>query len=140
MFESINIAYQALSILCGTATVLPVAAAARARTHDGFREDAVWHTIQPQKTKMEAVLLRYKNLTRGELRGCGMSFGAVEAGKGLFGVFIAACDKTRPYRVFLRSPAYNHLQLLRVLCPGHLLADVVTLLGTFDIVFGEVDR
>jgi NADH-quinone oxidoreductase subunit D len=67
-------------------------------------------------------------------------YSAVEAGKGEFGVFLTTTVEMQPYRVYLRSPAFNHLQLIGLLCSGHLFADVITIIGTLDLVFGEIDR
>lgn len=64
----------------------------------------------------------------------------VEAGKGIFGITITTNNNSVPYRVGIHSPAYKHLQALGALLSGHQIADIATLLGTLDIVFGEVDR
>jgi NADH-quinone oxidoreductase subunit D len=68
-----------------------------------------------------------------------ISFGGVESGKGYFQITIISSG-IKPYRLYIRSPAYAHLQLLATLATGHALADITTLLGSLDIVFGEVDR
>lgn len=64
----------------------------------------------------------------------------MESPKGEFGVTLLADDTNTPYRCKVRSPAYNHIQFLPKLLKGTLLADLVTLIGTIDIVFGEIDR
>lgn len=70
----------------------------------------------------------------------GTIYRPVESPKGEFGVYIVTDDSNKPYRCKIRSPAYNHLQLLPHLMQGLKLADLVTLIGTIDIVFGEIDR
>jgi NADH:ubiquinone oxidoreductase subunit D len=69
-----------------------------------------------------------------------MCYVGVEAPKGEFGTFIVSDGTNRPYRVRLRAPGFFHLQGLDYMSKGHLIADVVTIIGTQDIVFGEVDR
>lgn len=68
------------------------------------------------------------------------AYAGIEAGKGEFGVFCLFAGSSYPQRVHLRSPAYNHLQLISLLGCGHVFADLVTLIGSLDLVFGEVDR
>ena len=70
----------------------------------------------------------------------GYVYAAVESPKGEFGVSLFADNSPKPYRCKVRSPAYHHLQVLPKISRGHLLADLVTLIGTVDIVFGEIDR
>ena len=65
---------------------------------------------------------------------------SVESPKGEFGVTLLANNTNKPYKCKIRSPAYHHLQVLPILAKGHFLADLVTLIGTVDIVFGEIDR
>jgi NADH:ubiquinone oxidoreductase subunit D len=65
---------------------------------------------------------------------------AVESPKGEFGVTILSDNSEKPYKCKVRSPAFHHLQILQKLAKGHFLADLVTLIGTVDIVFGEIDR
>ena len=65
---------------------------------------------------------------------------AVESPKGEFGVTILSDNSEKPYKCKVRSPAFHHLQILPKLAKGHFLADLVTLIGTVDIVFGEIDR
>jgi NADH:ubiquinone oxidoreductase subunit D len=68
------------------------------------------------------------------------SYSAVESPKGEFGVFLISNNSNKPYRCKIKSPAYTHIQFLNYLCQNIMLADLVTLIGTLDIVFGEVDR
>jgi NADH:ubiquinone oxidoreductase subunit D len=64
----------------------------------------------------------------------------VEAPKGEFGVYLVSNDTSRPYRCRIKAPGFLHLQGLDFMSKGHLLADLVTIIGTQDIVFGEIDR
>jgi NADH-quinone oxidoreductase subunit D len=70
----------------------------------------------------------------------GEVYTAVEHPKGEFGVFIVSDGANKPFRVKLRAPGFAHLQALDEMSRGHMIADVVTIIGTQDIVFGEIDR
>jgi NADH:ubiquinone oxidoreductase subunit D len=70
----------------------------------------------------------------------GWTYQAVESPKGEFGVSLVSDGSNQPYRCKVRSPAYHSMQLYPVVTKGHFLADLVTLIGTIDIVFGEIDR
>lgn len=92
------------------------------------------------KQSMEAVIHHFKLYTEGYTVPAGESYTAVEAPKGEFGVFLISNGTTRPYRCKVKAPGFLHLQGLDFMTQGHLIADVVTAIGTQDIVFGEVDR
>lgn len=92
------------------------------------------------KQSMEAVIHHFKLHTEGYIVPSGESYTAVEAPKGEFGVFIVSNGTSRPYRCKVKAPGFLHLQGLDFMTQGHLIADVVTAIGTQDIVFGEVDR
>jgi len=70
----------------------------------------------------------------------GETYSVVEAPKGEFGVYLVSDGTNRPYRCKIRPPGFAHLQAMDLLCKGHMLADVVAVLGSLDIVFGEIDR
>ena len=70
----------------------------------------------------------------------GETYTAVEAPKGEFGVYLVSDGTNRPYRCKIRAPGFPHLAALDFMAKGHMVADVVTLIGTCDIVFGEIDR
>ena len=70
----------------------------------------------------------------------GETYTAVEVPKGEFGVYIVADGSNKPYRCKIRAPGFAHLQGLDFMGQGHMLADVVTIIGTLDVVFGEIDR
>jgi NADH-quinone oxidoreductase subunit D len=92
------------------------------------------------KRSMEALIHHFKLFTEGFHVPEGEVYAAVEAPKGEFGVYLVADGTNRPYRCKLRAPGYAHLQAMEFMCKGHMLADVSAILGSIDIVFGEVDR
>ena len=92
------------------------------------------------KRSMEALIHHFKLYTEGFHVPAGEVYAAVEAPKGEFGVYLVADGSNRPYRAKIRAPGYLHLQSIDWMAKGHLLADVAAIIGTMDIVFGEVDR
>jgi NADH dehydrogenase I D subunit len=92
------------------------------------------------KDSMEALIHHFKQVSESSKLPLGEVYMATEAPKGEFGLFISASESNYPDRVKIRAPGFYHLQGLRCMAPLHLLADVVTIIGTQDIVFGEVDR
>ncbi|MBI3434893.1 MAG: NADH-quinone oxidoreductase subunit D [Proteobacteria bacterium] len=92
------------------------------------------------KRSMEALIHHFKLYTEGFHVPKGEVYAAVEAPKGEFGVYLVADGSNRPYKCKIRAPGFAHLQAMDFLCRGHLLADVSAILGSIDIVFGEVDR
>ena len=89
---------------------------------------------------MEALIHHFKLYTEGYKVPAGEVYAPVEAPKGEFGVYLVSDGSNRPYRVKLRAPGFAHLQAMDFLCRKHMLADVSAILGSIDIVFGEVDR
>ncbi|QFS82171.1 NADH-quinone oxidoreductase subunit D [Roseivivax sp. THAF40] len=92
------------------------------------------------KTSMEALIHHFKLYTEGFHVPEGEVYACVEAPKGEFGVYLVADGTNRPYRAKIRAPGYAHLQAMDYMAKGHQLADVAAILGSMDIVFGEVDR
>jgi len=92
------------------------------------------------KQSMEALIHHFKLYTEGYIVPAGEGYTAVEAPKGEFGVYLVSNGTSRPYRCKIKAPGFLHLQGLNFMTQGHLIADVVTTIGTQDIVFGEVDR
>ena len=92
------------------------------------------------KRSMEALIHHFKLYTEGYHVPPGEVYAAVEAPKGEFGVYLVADGTNKPYRCKIRAPGFAHLQAMDFLCRGHMLADVSAILGSLDIVFGEVDR
>ena len=92
------------------------------------------------KTSMEALIHHFKLYTEGFHVPAGEVYAAVEAPKGEFGVYLVSDGTNKPYRAKLRAPGFLHLQSMDHVCKNHQLADVAAILGSLDIVFGEVDR
>ncbi len=92
------------------------------------------------KTSMEALIHHFKLYTEGFHVPAGEVYASVEAPKGEFGVYLVADGTNKPWKVKLRAPGFPHLQAMDPVCRGHMLSDVSAALGSFDIVFGEVDR
>lgn len=92
------------------------------------------------KKSMEALIHHFKLYTEGFHVPAGEVYAAVEAPKGEFGVYLIADGTNKPYRCKFRAPSFAHLQAMDFMCKGHMLADVSAILGSIDIVFGEVDR
>ena len=89
---------------------------------------------------MEALIQHFKLYTEGFRVPAGEVYAAIEAPKGEFGVYLVSDGSNRAYRAKIRAPGYPHLAAMDQLCRGHLLADVSAILGSLDIVFGEIDR
>jgi len=89
---------------------------------------------------MENLIHHFKYYTQGVVVPVGRTYTAVEAPKGEFGVYIISDGSNKPHRCRVRAPGFSHLQGLEFMAKGHLLADVVTIISTQDIVFGEIDR
>jgi len=92
------------------------------------------------ETSMEALIHHFKLASEGYHVPEGATYTTIEAPKGEFGVYLMADGTNRPYRCKIRSPSFAHLQMLPLLAKGHMLADVVAIIGSLDIVFGEIDR
>ena len=92
------------------------------------------------KKSMEALLHHFKLFTEGHRVPAGQVYSAVEAPKGEFGVYLVSDGSSKPYRCKIRAPGFAHLQTLDNLSKGHLMADIAAILGSLDIVFGEIDR
>ncbi len=103
------------------------------------------HKIAPpkraaMKSDMEGLIHHFKLFSEGYCTPPGEVYAAVEASKGEFGVYIISDGANKPYRLKLRAPGFAHLMAMDEMAKGHMLADVVALIGTMDVVFGEIDR
>ncbi len=103
------------------------------------------HKIAPpkraaMKSDMEGLIHHFKLFSEGYCTPPGEVYAAVEASKGEFGVYIVSDGANKPYRLKLRAPGFAHLMAMDEMAKGHMLADVVALIGTMDVVFGEIDR
>ncbi|MEY5042652.1 MAG: dehydrogenase subunit 7 [Bacteroidota bacterium] len=92
------------------------------------------------KSSMESLIHHFKLFTEGTLVPSGETYTATEAPKGEFGVYLISSGSDKPYRCKIKAPGFGHLQALNFMSKGHMIADVVTIIGTLDIVFGEIDR
>lgn len=92
------------------------------------------------KKSMEALIHHFKYFSEGLIIPKGEVYTATEAPKGEFGVYLISNGTNRPYRCKIKAPGFGHLQGLNIMSKGHMIADVVTIIGTQDIVFGEIDR
>jgi len=98
------------------------------------------HNFKSEYSSMEQLINHFKYWSEGFPVSKGWTYQAVESPKGEFGVSIVSDGTNKPYKCKVRSPAYHHMQLMHAVSKGHMLADLVTLMGTIDIVFGEIDR
>jgi NADH-quinone oxidoreductase subunit D len=103
------------------------------------------HKVTPpkraeMKRSMEGLIHHFKLFTEGYRVPEGEVYAAVEAPKGEFGVYLVSEGSNKPYRCKIRAPSFAHLQAMDYMCKGHMLADVSSVLGSIDIVFGEIDR
>lgn len=92
------------------------------------------------KSSMEALIHHFKLFTQGYQVPPGATYTAIEAPKGEFGVYLVADGSSRPYRCKIKAPGFAHLAALEKIGKQHMLADVVAIIGTLDVVFGEIDR
>ncbi|WP_255369383.1 NADH-quinone oxidoreductase subunit D [Luteibacter sp. UNCMF366Tsu5.1] len=95
---------------------------------------------EEMKNDMEALIHHFKLFTEGYGVPPGETYAAVEAPKGEFGCYLVSDGANKPFRVHLRAPGFAHLSSIDAIVRGHMLADVVAMIGTYDLVFGEVDR
>jgi len=143
MYESINIVFQILSNL----TILTL------KDHDTNPQTNFFtffnslNTINKYKSghfskynSMESLINHFKLFSEGLVVPKGFTYKAVEAPKGEFGTSLISDGTSNPYRCKIRTPAYHHMQIMSRMVQGHYFADLVTVLGSLDIVFGDVDR
>ena len=103
------------------------------------------HKIAPprrgeMKRSMEALIHHFKLYTEGYHVPAGETYTAVEAHKGEFGVYLVSGGTNKPYRCKIRAPGFAHLAATEFMSKGHMLADAVAIIGSMDVVFGEIDR
>jgi NADH-quinone oxidoreductase subunit D len=131
MRQSTSIMRQCIELLNSPAGKTPIA------SEDG---KVVPPKREEMKRSMEALIHHFKLYTEGYHVPAGEVYAAVEAPKGEFGVYLIADGSNKPYRCKIKAPGFAHLQAMDFLCRGYMLADVSAILGSLDIVFGEVDR
>jgi NADH:ubiquinone oxidoreductase subunit D len=145
MYESLNIVFQVLTNLTTLAT---------SPLHASHSPDtsffSFFDTLYGEKfsklnhntkyTSMESLINHFKHYSEGVRVPRGFVYKAVEAPKGEFGVSLLSDGTSKPYRCKIRTPSYHHMQIMSRMAQGHYFADLVTILGSIDIVFGDVDR
>merc|ERR1719394_1651342 len=102
--------------------------------------DRYLQRMAEMKTSMEALIHHFKLFTQGFQVPAGATYTAIEAPKGEFGVYLVSDGSSRPYRCKIKAPGFLHLALMDHIGRNHMLADIVAIIGTMDVVFGEVDR
>jgi NADH-quinone oxidoreductase subunit D len=95
---------------------------------------------EEMKHDMESLIHHFKLFTEGYTLPAGEAYSAVEHPKGEFGIYLVSDGANKPYRLKIRAPGFAHLAAMNEMSEGHMLADVVAIIGTMDIVFGEIDR
>lgn len=127
MYESCNIVLQSLNLL-----------------KDGYFINNNNKLIIPSKSlmkfSMESLIHHFKLFTEGFIIPQNNIYSSIEAPKGEFGIYLVTSGRTKPIRCKIKAPGFTHLSALNFLSYGHMIADIVTIIGTLDIVFGEVDR
>ncbi|MCW8907256.1 MAG: NADH-quinone oxidoreductase subunit D, partial [Sedimenticola sp.] len=103
------------------------------------------HKVSPpsradMKGDMESLIHHFKLFTEGYCTPAGEAYAAVEAPKGEFGCYVISDGANKPFRLKIRAPGFAHLAAMDEMTKGHMLADVVAVIGTMDVVFGEIDR
>lgn len=145
MYESLNIVFQVLTNLT---TISSERVSGTAKETTNFF--SFFNSLYAEKfnklnhntkyTSMETLINHFKHYSEGIRVPKGFVYKAVEAPKGEFGVSLISDGTSKPYRCKIRTPSYHHMQLMSRMSQGHYFADLVTILGTLDIVFGDVDR
>lgn len=147
MYESVSITFQILTNLAGTTSK-------NSLTKDNFFDSAncfsFFDSVYTEKfnklnrntkyNSMESLISHFKHYSEGIKVPRGFVYRAVEAPKGEFGVSLISDGSSYPYRCKIRTPAYHHMQIMSRMSQGHYFADLVTIIGSLDIVFGDVDR
>jgi NADH:ubiquinone oxidoreductase subunit D len=141
MYESINIVFQILSNLVNSDN--------KSRKNKPnffsffnfiYQERSKQLNRKTKYTSMESLIKHFKKYSEGITVPKGFTYNAVEAPKGEFGVSLVSDGTSKPYRCKIRTPAYHHMHVMSRMVQGHYMADLVTVLGSQDIVFGDVDR
>jgi NADH:ubiquinone oxidoreductase subunit D len=147
MFESVNIIFQVLTNLTQLTTHGGGKFGGSTETSNffSFYENLAaknFHQLNhsTKYTSMESLINHFKIYSEGITVPKGFTYKAVEAPKGEFGTSLVSDGTSKPYRCKIRTPAYHHMQIMSRMCQGHYFADLVTVLGSLDIVFGDVDR
>jgi|TARA_B110000208_G_scaffold186237_1_gene242518 NADH:ubiquinone oxidoreductase subunit D len=142
MYESVNIVFQILSNLTNNTSFANSSQKVNTFSFFDFLHQVKKNQLNKttKYTSMETLINHFKTYSEGIRIPKGFTYNAVEAPKGEFGVSIISDGTSKPYRCKIRTPAYHHMHIMPRMVQGHYLADLVTVLGSQDIVFGDVDR
>lgn len=142
MYESVNIVFQILSNLTNNTSFPNSSQKVNTFSFFDFLHQVKKNQLNKttKYTSMETLINHFKTYSEGIRIPKGFTYNAVEAPKGEFGVSIISDGTSKPYRCKIRTPAYHHMHIMPRMVQGHYLADLVTVLGSQDIVFGDVDR
>ena len=141
MYESINIVFQVLSNLTNVkSTEANIKSDFFSFFNFLYKEKKNQLNRKTKYTSMEKLITHFKKYSEGITVDKGFTYNAVEAPKGEFGVSLISDGTAKPYRCKIRTPAYHHMHVMSRMVQGHFMADLVTVLGSQDIVFGDVDR
>ena len=143
MYESINIVFQVLSNLTNVSSNsqgLTSKESFFSFFNFLYKEKKNQLNRKTKYNSMENLIKHFKKYSEGITVGKGFTYNAVEAPKGEFGVSLISDGTAKPYRCKIRTPAYHHMHVMSRMVQGHYMADLVTVLGSQDIVFGDVDR
>lgn len=142
MYESINIVFQILSNLTSLTYKESTPGSSNLLTFFDYlnSKNRFKAGYQSKYNSMESLINHFKLYSEGILVPKGFVYKAVEAPKGEFGTSLISDGTSNPYRCKIRTPAYHHMQVMSRMVQGHYFADLVTVLGSLDIVFGDVDR
>ena len=147
MYESVNIVFQILTNLSTTSHAKSSVFNNESTDSNFFSFFEAIYTekynklnYQTKYNSMEGLINHFKYYSEGIKVPRGFTYRAVEAPKGEFGVSLISDGSSHPYRCKIRTPAYHHMQVLSRMSQGHYFADLVTIIGSLDIVFGDVDR
>merc|ERR1712032_1559755 len=147
MYESVNVIFQLLTNLSLLTPSTPNSNSQPGEDNSFFsflNSPATSHfnklNHNTKYVSMESLINHFKSYSEGIQVPKGFTYNAVEAPKGEFGVSLISDGGSKPYRCKIRTPAYHHMQIMSRMSQGHYFADLVTVLGSLDIVFGDVDR
>ena len=145
MYESLNVIFQLLSSFTLLSFDSLSGSASNKANFFSFFElinSSSYNTLNhtTKYNSMESLINHFKYYSEGIRVPRGFVYKAVEAPKGEFGVSLISDGTSKPYRCKIRTPSYHHMQMMARMSQGHYFADLVTVLGTLDIVFGDVDR
>ena len=140
MYESVNIVFQILANLTSLSLVDENLSPIQPFHSFLYSHNSSKLNHSTKYTTMETLINHFKYYSEGIRIPKGFVYKAVEAPKGEFGVSLISDGTSTPYRCKIRTPSYHHMQIMSRMSQGHYFADLVTVLGSIDIVFGDVDR